>query len=319
MDFNIRTSTRGFFAIMKDRILIVNDLKAGDAEIINFSPHGTSDHHIIFSFLSKKYDLYVSGYDTLPNPDGFACSIAQCVLEDRLHRPLPRPIIGLPDNEWMYSLSTLREYDAIIAANDGIESDCLLANVPCVKAHPVNLSHVDEAICEVEPDVSDVIFTNHSIHDVGQGENMRVIHDAGLRLGVYYFPHQAGEIDKWQMDGIFLFEVQRWEKYVNMVASSFGGSNINRGPLGVGKVAVFAAYNRKISIGYPMQYQKILYPELTSFDLEVLRNYCLKLKSKSFYDECGCKAKERLPILDMENYRDLVVNFVDMVISNERI
>tara|TARA_Y100000310_G_scaffold249502_1_gene255572 strand:+ start:4879 stop:5814 length:936 start_codon:yes stop_codon:yes gene_type:complete len=306
---------------MNGNILVIDNGAAREYTKATFIPHGTNDHHIMLWQLSGRYDLYAGNGVTIPT-NHFAATICQCQLEDRLHLMLPRPVIGLPDNDSMYTLNTLAGYDGIIATTDIIVADCKVVGVPYIKAHPINFSHLSNCKDNFETNqlLSRSIFSNHPWSNVFCNDILRIIDDVDIMYHIYYYPNALQEVSRlWDYPNVELFAVTTWEQYVSMVWSSFGGCNINCSPMGVGKVAAIAAYNRKISIGYMQQYQKMLYPELSSFDWYVLRRQLKKLvESPNFYTECAEKAHEQLSLLDMHNYQQLLLDFMESVINGRQ-
>lgn len=278
---------------------------------VSYEPHASIGWNIL-CILSLEYKVVLEGYDFEGNYDAV-------LQRGPLDVELPdAPAIGMPDDEKSYDISTLIKYDGIICYDKNMASTCEVVSVPCVVAHPVPID-VYKKIYNPQKNntslVTNSIFLNQQLNDIA-----RIFHNLPIGLKTYYYVPNAdllkNRCEVLKLLDIELFEAVTFEKYFNIIASSFGSFNARTHPLGVNKAATYAAFAKKIGVGVPETFQELLYPSLTSYDWRYLREQIVKLiDDKSYYNDCAEFAYEKVHSLDMEKFKEPLLEFMAGIIE----
>lgn len=272
----------------------------------------------ILYLLSHEYEVILCGRDFEDNHD-----IMLQIQIDRLFNIelVDCPVIGIPNSEPCYDISTLKQYDGIICYDEDMASSCDVVSVPHIVTPLVSIDRYKK-MYNPTADVRNFFVTNSSAELQQINDVARIFYNLPIKLRTYTWKETADKRG-WDRLGVLKIlgaEVSTkiaFKNYFDIVTSSFGVFNTRRGDLGMNRASTYAAFAKRISVGYPETYQCILYPSLTSYDWRYLREQILRLiDDKSYYNECAEFAYEKVHDLDMENFKEPILEFVAEVINN---
>ena len=302
-----------------EKILVCSDSPNFEFSSMGQPYHPTHALSNYFGILGQRYELYLVGYDHPESVRIPLSSFSATILWIRAPRIdwQPKPFIFIPDSSDMYFLQDLAKMDAVIAYCDEIALDAKIADVKCLHGMlPIKLNYFENIqVNEIDKDIA---WTNKSVDEIRDA--IRLVHETNLKLYSYTQENDREE-NRQEADFARVFYSQRtdWYKFAQNVANSFISLNTYRKRIALGAIAPIAAYAKRVSVGYPHAFQKYLYPNLTSYNPDELRELIIRLlNDRDFYNENAEYAHHILFSLESSNFEKPIVDFVEDVLCSHQ-